>query len=96
MKALGLVAKDPKSKRLIEAVRKILEIQDNTGEPRRKVVIFTEYQDTIKHIAPYCRMLSQARAGRQRFLVNVSLTTSFLISMQVIQGKDNVMTSIFW
>jgi len=61
VKALGLVAKDPKSKRLIEAVRKILEIQDNTGEPRRKVVIFTEYQDTIKHIAP---LLQDAFPGR--------------------------------
>ena len=49
---LSLVEKDPKSRRLTEAVRKILETSDANGEPRRKVVIFSEYADTVEHIAP--------------------------------------------
>lgn len=49
---LGLVVNDPKSTRLIHAVREILQIENAVTEPRRKVVIFTEYQDTVEHIAP--------------------------------------------
>ena len=50
MGALGLVANDPKSKCLLGAVREILETQSAAGEPRRKVVIFSEYLDTVEHI----------------------------------------------
>lgn len=52
IRELSLVEKDPKSRRLTEAVRKILETSDANGEPRRKVVIFSEYADTVEHIAP--------------------------------------------
>jgi SNF2 family DNA or RNA helicase len=52
VEALELAVNDPKSKRLVEAVREIIEAQPGSGEPRRKVVIFSEYQDTVKHIAP--------------------------------------------
>ncbi|NPV87887.1 MAG: helicase [Anaerolineae bacterium] len=52
VETLGLVAKDPKSRRLVQAVRKILETPTKTGEPRRKLVIFSEYLDTVKHISP--------------------------------------------
>ena len=49
---LELVTKDPKSERLVEAVREIIETQTAVGEPCRKVVIFSEYMDTVKHIVP--------------------------------------------
>ena len=52
VEALELAVNDPKSKRLVEAVREIIEAQPGSGESRRKVVIFSEYQDTVKHIAP--------------------------------------------
>jgi len=61
VRELELVDNDPKSKRLVEAVRKIVKVPTNAYEPRRKVVIFSEYQDTIKHIAP---LLEQAFPGR--------------------------------
>lgn len=48
----GLVANDPKSEYLVTAVRNILDSRDNASEPQRKVVIFSEYQDTLKHIVP--------------------------------------------
>ena len=49
---LDLVANDPKVRRLIGSVHEIINTPTNTGEPRRKVVIFSEYQDTVRHIAP--------------------------------------------
>ena len=52
VKKLGLVENDPKIERLITAVQDILKTRSNSGEPRRKVVIFSEYQDTVKHIVP--------------------------------------------
>jgi SNF2 family DNA or RNA helicase len=61
VQTLGLVTSDPKSTRLIEAVRDILATPPAHGEPRRKVVIFTEYQDTLQHIAP---LLKTAFPGR--------------------------------
>ena len=50
--ALGLVSNDPKSERLKEAVWEILKTPANTGESHRKVVIFSEYLDTVEHIVP--------------------------------------------
>lgn len=55
VKELDLVANDPKAARLVEAVRDILNASPAPGEPRRKVVIFTEYLDTLRHIAPILR-----------------------------------------
>ena len=52
VKSLELALKDPKSECLVEAVREILNAPPVAGEPRRKVVIFSEYQDTVRHIAP--------------------------------------------
>jgi len=48
---LDLVADDPKSKCLKKAMHQILNIPSNSAEPRRKVVIFSEYMDTLRHIA---------------------------------------------
>ncbi len=50
--ALNLVGEDPKVRRLISAVQEILGRRPKSGEPRRKVVVFSEYQATIRHIEP--------------------------------------------
>ncbi|MEW6241040.1 MAG: helicase-related protein [Chloroflexota bacterium] len=49
---LNLVAEDPKAHRLVEEIHKILNAKPKTGEPKNKVVIFTEYADTVAHLAP--------------------------------------------
>jgi len=49
---LDLVANDPKSRHLVEAVKEIMDARGNSDESRRKIVVFSEYQDTIVHIAP--------------------------------------------
>ncbi len=66
--SLGLVEKvggdgfivDPKARRLVRAVESILS-KKREGEPRRKVVIFTEYVDTVKYLEP---LLQEAFPGR--------------------------------
>jgi len=61
VKKLDLGANDPKAKSLITKVKKILEIPVAPGEPKRKVIIFTEYVDTVKHLES---ILQDAFAGK--------------------------------
>lgn len=49
---LKLVEEDPKSARLVEELERILDRREKTGAPQRKVVIFTEYRDTVRHLRP--------------------------------------------
>lgn len=49
---LSLVAHDPKREGLAKEVKSILETPPDNGEPPRKVIIFSEYTDTVNHIAP--------------------------------------------
>lgn len=49
---LDLVAHDPKADRLIIEIGKILNKAPARGEPKRKVIIFSEYTDTVKHLQP--------------------------------------------
>jgi SNF2 family DNA or RNA helicase len=58
---LGLVEQDPKSEALVSQVRKILDAAPARGEPKRKVVIFSEFADTVKHLEP---ILENAFNGR--------------------------------
>ena len=58
---LDLVAHDPKADCLITEVRKILNTVPAKGEPKRKVVIFSEYTDTVRHLQP---VLEKAFSGK--------------------------------
>ncbi len=49
---LDLVQSDPKVKSLIEEIRKILSQKPAPREPKRKVIVFSEYVDTVKHLQP--------------------------------------------
>jgi len=49
---LKLIKNDPKSLCLIENLKKDIKNKQEKGEPKRKVVIFSEYVDTIKHLEP--------------------------------------------
>ena len=65
MKALKLVESDPKSARLIEVCRDILAgeaLKDpNPAAPRRKILIFSEFADTVAFLG---RRLEKAFPGR--------------------------------
>lgn len=61
IETLDLVSSDPKAFRLIAELGKILSAPPNPGEPRPKVIVFTEYADTVVHLAP---ILKKAFNGR--------------------------------
>ncbi len=43
---------DPKARRLIEQISTILSTPPQPGEPKRKVIIFSEYVDTVLYLQP--------------------------------------------
>lgn len=47
---LNLVDEDPKTACLIREVKEVINAQPSNGEPKRKVLIFSEYADTIKYL----------------------------------------------
>lgn len=55
---MDLIANDPKAERLIEEIRQVLkgehpEIETCDDEPHRKVIVFTEFGDTVDHLRTY-------------------------------------------
>ncbi len=55
---LDLIANDPKAERLIGEIREVLAgthpaIGEDPTEPRRKVIVFTEFGDTVEHLRSY-------------------------------------------
>lgn len=73
VQTLDLVANDPKAARLLKAVADILASSQSPGERRRKVVVFSEYRDTVGHVAP---ILEKAFPGRV-LVAEGSLTKKF-------------------
>lgn len=51
LRELDIVVHDPKSESLAEAIEEVV----GKGKSKRKVVVFSEYVDTIKHIEPFLR-----------------------------------------
>lgn len=47
---LKLADNDPKVKEVIKKIKEILAQKPKQGEPRRKIVLFTEFLDTVDHI----------------------------------------------
>lgn len=77
VEALELVKQDPKSRCLVETLRGIVTAQPGSGEPRRKVVVFSEYQDTVEHIVP---LLQEVFPGRV-LIADRSLSGTFFDSL---------------
>ena len=48
--SLKLVDNDPKLKSLEEKLTAVLRLKDKTSEPNRKVIVFSEYVDTVKYV----------------------------------------------
>lgn len=55
IKELNLSGQDPKAVCLIENIKKILSENPRGDEPKRKVVVFSEYADTISHLEKYLK-----------------------------------------
>jgi superfamily II DNA/RNA helicase len=58
---LDLVSRDPKAECLVKEIGQILATAPDRGEPNRKVIIFSEYADTVKHLEP---ILAKAFPGK--------------------------------
>lgn len=55
---LNLVANDPKARELVAEIRAVLEgrhpaLVSNSKEPQRKILVFTEFGDTVDHLKGY-------------------------------------------
>ncbi len=66
--AFGLVDNDPKRDRLIAQLRKIFSVDET---PLRKVIIFSEYMDTVRHLEP---ALEEAFPGQVLSIAGGGLT----------------------
>ena len=77
---LDLIANDPKAKQLTEKIRQVLEgkskLAVRKGEPRRKVLVFSEFADTVEHVAKY---LEAEFPGRVCVVRSLSKKTENLI-----------------
>jgi len=49
---LDLVKNDPKTECLLENIKREIKQKPVQGEPKRKIVIFSEYLDTVKYLTP--------------------------------------------
>jgi hypothetical protein len=79
---IDLVATDPMAVRLLEIVRTILKTPLPEGEPMRKVIIFSEYVDTVRHLRP----ILETAFPEQVLTVEGALSgflESYIISMPV-------------
>ncbi len=61
IETLDLLQPDPKADCLVHALRQTLSKKPKAGEPKRKVIIFTEYVDTVRYLEP---ILEDAFRGR--------------------------------
>ncbi|MBE7548276.1 MAG: DEAD/DEAH box helicase family protein [Planctomycetia bacterium] len=52
LSGLNLVDNDPKANCLLKNINEVLNKRPNKGEPKRKVIIFSEYLDTVKYLEP--------------------------------------------
>ena len=58
---LKLVDNDPKLKSLEEKLTEVLKLKDKASEPNRKVIVFSEYIDTVKYVEEH---LEKTHAGQ--------------------------------
>lgn len=52
LSTLDLVKNDPKTECLLENIKREIKQKPLKGEPKRKIVIFSEYLDTVKYLTP--------------------------------------------
>ncbi len=90
---LNLVDNDPKSRRVVEKIGEIINTPPVNNEPRRKVIIFSEYTDTVKHLKPVIEKEFEGQvltvSGDIGVKQNESLLNDFDASIKTKQQKDD-------
>ncbi len=61
---LKLVENDPKAQKLYEHIKETMSTTPLKGEPQRKIVIFSEYVDTIEHLEKKIKEFDEDLANR--------------------------------
>ena len=87
------VIEDPKARKLIEALSEMRESTPKKGEPRRKIVIFSEYADTVRYLRPILERAFPGRVltmdGRLTATLERQILENFDASVPPKQQKDN-------
>jgi len=71
---MDLVSDDPKSAKLIEKINAELGKQPKPGEPKRKIIIFSEFADTVSHL----HLALHNHFGNRMLVVSGNLTNSVI------------------
>jgi len=72
LSALDLVENDPKVNCLLKNIKDVLKQKTNKGEPKRKLIIFSEYLDTVKYLEP----ILEKQFGERLFVVAGDLSSA--------------------
>ncbi len=91
--SLALVENDPKRSALLDNVEESLRAVPKKGEPAPKLVIFSEYADTVKYLEPYLKERFKDRVlvitgsiGKQRL---EEINTNFDAAYPKARQKDD-------
>lgn len=74
---LDLVKNDPKTACLIENLKGALNQKPENGEPKRKVIIFSEYLDTVEYLEP----ILKKQFGKRLLVVSGDLSSSKIFNI---------------
>lgn len=85
---LNLVAEDPKANRLVEEIRKLLNTKPKAGEPKNKVIVFTEYADTVAHLAPILESEFNGRVVTSSAGISPNLLRQILANFDASMNPD--------
>ncbi len=80
LSALDLVENDPKTECLLRNIKNVLKQKSNQGEPKRKIIIFSEYIDTVKYLE---------KTLRKYFGEKLLVVTGDLSSQKISQINKN-------
>jgi len=72
---LDLVKNDPKADCLIRNIENVLEEETDKGEPKRKIIIFSEYTDTVDYLEP----ILKDRFGKKLLVAGKNLSANKII-----------------
>jgi superfamily II DNA or RNA helicase len=89
---LDLIQNDPKRKKIVETIKEVLKSNKDTNLPKRKVILFTEYTDTVRHLEDYFSNQFEGRVlfcdGSLSKKTQLELNTNFNAKYKNKEGKQ--------
>lgn len=77
LEELNLVKNDPKTDCLLNNLEAVLTEKSNKGEPKRKIIVFSEYLDTVKYLEP----ILKEHFGERLLVIVGDLSTQKIFSI---------------